>query len=420
MAIKLTRNYRWRIIALLFFATTINYVDRQVLGILAPDLQREFGWTESDYGFIIAAFQAAYAIGLLSTGRLLDRIGIRVGYSVAIVIWSLACIFHALARSVFSFAAARFFLGLGESANFPAAVKTVAEWFPKKERALATGLFNSGSNIGAILAPLLVPWIALHWGWEWAFIATGLLGFIWLIFWWPGYNRPEKHSKLGSAELAYILQDGREKEEKVPWKSMFSHKQTLGITLSLFLTAPVWWFFLYWLPKFLYTNHGINLSDIGLPLIIIYIISDGGAIFGGWLSSFMVKRGMDPVKARKRSILIMAFLVVPIFFAAFTSDLRVAVSLIAIAAFAHQGYASNIFTIISDIYPKNAVASMVGLGLFAGSVGGVLFSSAVGLILEATGNYYLIFGFASIAYLLSWLFLKLFVADNKTIDPIPS
>ena len=410
--------YRWRIVALLFFATTINYIDRQVLGILAPELQEKFGWSESDYGMIIAAFQAAYAIGLLTTGRLLDRIGTRIGYSIAITLWSVAGMFHAAARSVFSFAVARFALGLGESANFPAAVKTVAEWFPKKERALATGLFNSGSSIGAILAPLLVPWIALNYGWQWAFIATGALGFVWLIFWLPVYRRPEAHPKLKSLELDHILQDGHETENKVPWRKIFPHRQTLGISLSLFLTAPIWWFFLYWLPKFLNNNHGIDLSNIGLPLIVIYIISDGGAILGGWLSSFMIKRGMDPIKARKRAILFLAFLVVPIFFAAFTSSLWVAVGLIALAAFSHQGYASNIFTIISDIYPKNAVGSMVGLSLFAGSIGGVLFSSAVGFILEATGNYYMIFGFASIAYLLSWLFLKLLVPDYKTIEQI--
>ena len=410
--------YRWRIVALLFFATTINYIDRQVLGILAPELQEKFGWSESDYGMIIAAFQAAYAIGLLTTGRLLDRIGTRIGYSIAITLWSVAGMFHAAARSVFSFAVARFALGLGESANFPAAVKTVAEWFPKKERALATGLFNSGSSIGAILAPLIVPWIALNYGWQWAFIATGALGFVWLIFWLPVYRRPEAHPKLKSLELDHILQDGHETENKVPWRKIFPHRQTLGISLSLFLTAPIWWFFLYWLPKFLNNNHGIDLSNIGLPLIVIYIISDGGAILGGWLSSFMIKRGMDPIKARKRAILFLAFLVVPIFFAAFTSSLWVAVGLIALAAFSHQGYASNIFTIISDIYPKNAVGSMVGLSLFAGSIGGVLFSSAVGFILEATGNYYMIFGFASIAYLLSWLFLKLLVPDYKTIEQI--
>ena len=411
-------NYRWRIVALLFFATTINYLDRQVLGILAPGLQKEFFWTESDYGLIIAAFQAAYAIGLLTTGRLLDKIGIRLGYTLAIVIWSLAGMLHAAAGSAISFAVARFGLGLGESANFPAAVKTVGEWFPQKERALATGLFNSGSNIGAILAPLLVPLIALHWGWQWAFIATGALGFIWLLFWIPVYRSPEQHKKLKSTELDYILQDGRGKEEKVPWRKMFYYRQTLGITLSLFFTAPIWWFFLYWLPKFLYTNHGINLTDIGLPLIIIYLVSDGGAILGGWLSSYMVKRGVDPIRARKRSILILAFLVVPIFLAAFTASLWLAVLLIALAAFAHQGYASNIFTIISDIYPKNAVGSMVGLSLFAGSVGGVLFSSAVGFVLERTGNYYLIFSFASVAYLISWLFLKLFVPDRKTIKVV--
>jgi ACS family hexuronate transporter-like MFS transporter len=409
-------HYRWRIVVLLFFATTINYIDRQVLGILAPQLQDELSWSEADYGMIIAAFQTAYALGLLTTGRLLDRIGSRLGYSIAITLWSLAGMAHAAARSVLSFAVARFALGLGESANFPAAVKTVAEWFPKKERALATGLFNSGSNIGAIVAPLLVPWIALNFGWEWAFIVTGALGFVWLIFWIPTYRKPENHKGIRQTELRYILQDGGDAGHKVPWRKIFPHRQTLGISISLFLTAPIWWFFLYWLPKFLNANHGIDLSQIGLPLVVIYLVSDGGAIAGGWISSLMVKRGMDAIKARKLSILILAFLVIPIFFAAFTTNLWLAVALIAVAAFAHQGYASNIFTLVSDIYPKNAVGSMVGLSLFAGSVGGILFSSAVGLILERTGNYYLIFGFASIAYLISWLFLVLFVPDNRTIS----
>ena len=410
-------NYRWRIVVLLFFATTINYIDRQVLGILAPQLQLAFGWSESDYGFIITAFQAAYAIGLISMGALLDRIGTRLGFMIAISMWSLAGMFHAAARSVFSFSVARFALGIGASANFPAAIKTVAEWFPKKERALATGIFNSGPNIGAILTPLIIPVIALKWGWQWAFIGTGALGFIWLLFWIPMYRKPELDERLTESERMYILQDDSGTEtKKLPWKSIISYKQTWGICLARFLTDPIWWFFLYWLPKFLNSNYHINLTNIGLPLVVIYVVSIGGSIFGGWLSSFLINRGKNPVAARKLTIFFMALLVVPIFFTSFTTNVWLAVLLISMATFAHQGYAANIFTIVSDIYPKNAVGSVTGLAGFAGAVGGVLFSAVVGLILEFTGSYYVIFGIASVAYLLCWLSLYLLVPNHQKIQ----
>ncbi len=409
-------NYRWRIVVLLFFATTINYVDRQVLGILAPELQKIFNWSESDYGFIITAFQLAYAIGLVTTGTILDRIGTKRGFSIAIVLWSIAGMAHAAARSVIGFAASRFALGLGESANFPASVKTVAEWFPKKERALATGIFNSGPNVGAILTPLLIPAIALTWGWKWAFISTGAVGFIWLIFWVLFYKRPELNNKLSEKERKYILQDGEEPVGKaMSWKSIIGHKQTLGICLARFLTDPIWWFFLYWLPKFLNTNYGIDLTNIGLPLIIIYLVSIGGSVLGGWISSRMIRKGKSPVAARKRTILYMALLVVPIFFASETSNMWIAVGLIAMATFAHQGYAANIFTIVSDIFPKSAVGSVVGLSGFAGAIGGVLFSAAVGLILEHTESYYAVFAIASVSYLLCWMVLKILVPDYQVI-----
>lgn len=410
-------NYRWRIVVLLFFATTINYIDRQVLGILAPQLQQQFGWSESDYGFIIMAFQIAYAVGLISMGTLLDKIGTRLGFIIAISLWSLAGMAHAAARSVFSFSLARFALGIGESANFPAAVKTVAEWFPKKERALATGIFNSGPNVGAILTPLLIPVIALELGWEWGFIITGALGFIWLLFWIPMYRKPELDKRLSDAERRHILQDDTEPDAtKLPWKLIISYKQTWGICLARFLTDPIWWFFLYWLPKFLNSNHNIDLTNIGLPLIIIYVVSIGGSIFGGWMSSFLINRGKNPVAARILTIFLLALLVVPIFFASFTSSLWLAVALISMATFAHQGYAANIFTIVSDIFPKSAVGSVVGLSGFAGAIGGVLFSGAVGVILEITGSYYVIFGIASVAYLLCWLSLKLLVPAHQKIQ----
>ena len=415
MSVKIG-NYRWRIVVLLFFATTINYVDRQVLGILAPQLQTQFGWSEADYGFIIMAFQAAYAIGLISMGTLLDKIGTRLGFIVSVALLSIAGMFHAALSTVMAFAVARFGLGIGASANFPAAVKTTAEWFPKKERAIATGLFNTGSNLGAILTPLIVPAIALKWGWQWALISAGALGFVWLVFWMITYRKPEENKKLSIAERDYILQDEKKPEtQKLPWKAIVSYKQTWGICLARFLTDPIWWFFLYWLPKYLHSNYHIDLTKIGLPLVVIYIVSMGGSIFGGWMSSFLIKRGKNPLAARKLTIFCMALLVVPIFFTSFTSNMWLAVLLISMATFAHQGYAANIFTIVSDIYPKNAVGSVTGLSGFAGAIGGVLFSGAVGLILQLTGSYYVVFAMASLAYLLCWLSLYLLVPNDKKI-----
>lgn len=409
-------NYRWRIVVLLFFASTINYIDRQVLGILAPQLQQLFGWTESDFGFIITGFQIAYAIGLISMGTLLDKIGTRLGFIIAISLWSLAGMAHGAAQSVFSFALARFSLGIGQSANFPAAIKTVAEWFPKKERSLATGIFNSGPNLGAILTPLLIPLIALNWGWEMAFISTGAVGFVWLVFWMIMYRKPEIETRLSDSEREYILQDDQADEtKKLPWKSIIRYRATWGICLSRFLTDPIWWFFLYWLPKFLNSKYGIDLTNIGLPLIIIYVVSMGGSIFGGWMSSYMINRGKNPVTSRKFTIFLMSLLVIPIFFASITANVWVAVALISMATFAHQGYAANIFTIVSDIFPKNAVGSVTGLAGFAGAIGGILFSAAVGIILEMTGTYYPVFAIASLAYLLCWLSLQLLVSNNKKI-----
>ena len=409
-------NYRWRIVALLFFATTINYVDRQAIAILAPTLQTIFKWSEKDYGFIVMGFTIAYAIGLISMGGLIDKIGTKLGYIISITVWSLAGMFHAVARNVIAFKIARFTLGIGESANFPAAVKTVTEWFPKRERALATGIFNSGTSIGAMITPLIIPVIALKWGWQSAFLVTGASGFIWLIFWIILYKKPEVNSRLKDSERAYILQDGIEPAEKVPWKKIFYYRQTLGICLARFLTDPIWWFFLYWLPKFLDKTYHLDLHTVGLPIFIIYTVSIAGSIFGGWLSSHFIKQGKKPVASRKLTILFLAILVVPIFFASTASHLWTAVALITLATFAHQGYAANIYTIVSDIYPKNAVGSMIGLSGFAGAIGGSLFSVVVGFILHFTGSYYIVFGIASVSYLLCWLSLKLLVPDGQTIS----
>ena len=409
-------KYRWVICALLFFATTINYVDRQVLGILATDehFKAQIGWNEAEYGFVNTAFQGAYAIGLLVVGGLMDRFGTRKGFSVAIIFWSVAAMFHSAARSAFGFGAARFALGLGEAGNFPASIKTVAEWFPKKERAFATGVFNSGSNIGAILAPLSVPFIAVNYGWQWAFVITGALGFIWLLFWLAVYRKPEEHPKLSAAELAYIKSDAEDPPQKIAWARLLPHRQTWAFAIGKFLTDPIWWVYLFWLPKFLNAKFGLNILQLGLPLIVIYVIADIGSIGGGWLSSFLIRQGWTVNKSRKTTMLICAIAVIPIVFASITDNLWVSVILIGIAAAAHQGWSANIFTIASDMFPRQAVGSVVGIGGMAGSIGGMLIASTVGLILEGTksaafpnGNYFSIFVIAGSAYLLALLIIHL-------------
>lgn len=408
-------NYRWRILVLLFFGTTINYIDRQVIGMLKPYIADDLGWSEAGYGYIVTAFQAAYAIGLLFTGRLLDKIGTKKGYSIAIVLWSVAGMAHAAARSAFSFGIARFFLGLGESANFPAAVKSVAEWFPKKERALATGLFNSGSNIGAITAPIIVTAITLAYGWKWAFIITGALGFIWIAFWIWLYKLPEQHPKLSREELTHINSDQEPVNIKqMKWKDIFMYKETISICLTRFVTDWVWWFYLFWTPAFLNKSFGIDIKVMVLPLIIIYSVSGVGGIVGGWLSSFFLKSGKSIDFSRKTAILIFAFLALPILAASQVGNIWVVTGIISLACAAHQGWAANIFTVVSDIFPRNAVGTVVGMSGFAGAVGGALAASFVGLILEFTGSYFLIFTIAGSMYLLAWLILKLMIPKIKT------
>jgi MFS transporter, ACS family, aldohexuronate transporter len=409
-------NYRWMICAMLFFATTINYIDRQVLGILATDqnFKNAIGWNEAEYGYVNTAFQGAYAIGLLVVGRLMDRFGTRKGFSFAIVFWSIAAMGHALARSAFGFGTARFFLGLGEAGNFPASIKTVAEWFPKKERALATGIFNSGSNVGAIAAPLVVPYIAVNYGWQWAFIITGTIGFIWLIFWLLIYRRPEEHPKVQKAELAHIQSDPPEPSTKIPWGRLIPLRQTWAFAIGKFLTDPIWWVYLFWLPKFLNTNYKLNITQIGLPLVVIYLVADIGSIGGGYLSSTLIKRGWSVNKARKLAMLICAVSVVPIVFAAKASNLWVAVGLVSLAAAAHQGWSANIFTMTSDMFPRRAVGSVVGIGGMAGSVGGMLIATTVGLILQYTGSYFPIFIMAGSAYLVALVIIHLLV---PTLEP---
>jgi ACS family hexuronate transporter-like MFS transporter len=419
---------RWVICALLFFAATINYIDRQVIGLLKPTLQAQFGWSEIDYADIVFAFQLAYAVGLLMAGKLMDRLGARTGFALAIVVWSVAAMAHAEAEafggmagavlamagltysvSVAGFIFARFALGLGEAGNFPAAIKVVAEWFPKRERALATGLFNSGTNVGALMTPLVVPWITVTWGWYWAFIATGALGFLWLAWWWVAYRAPEEHSRVSASELAYIRSDPPEPTVRVPWRTLLKHRQTWAFALGKFLTDPVWWLYLFWIPDFLNRNHGLDLTSLGPPLVAIYLVADVGSIGGGWLSSFLMKRGTSLNAARKIAMLTCALAVLPIAFAAGAKELWVAVAIISLAAAAHQGWSANLFTLTSDTFPRQAVGSVVGLGGMAGAVGGMLIAKLTGYILQATGSYVPVFLIAASAYLIALAVIHLLV-----------
>lgn len=400
-------RYRWKICALLFFAATINYIDRQVLGILAPELQHSIGWNEAQYGYIVTAFQAAYAAAYLFSGRLMDRIGVRTGYSIAIAFWSLAAMAHALASSALSFGVARFALGIGEAGNFPAAIKTVTEWFPKKERAFATGLFNAGTNIGAVVTPLVVPWIAIHYGWRWAFVLTGTIGFLWLVFWLAMYRRPHEHPKVTRGELDYINSDPLEPETRIPWVRLLPHRETLAYALAKFLTDPIWWFFLFWLPKFLYKSYGLTLDKIGLPLVAVYLAADVGSVAGGWLPTFFVGRGWSINAARKTSMLICALAVVPIVLASKATNLWVGVLLLGLATGGHQGFSANLYTVVSDMFPRRAVGSMIGIGGAAGAVGGMLIATGAGLILQFTGSYVPLFLMAGSAYLIALAVLHL-------------
>lgn len=409
-------NYRWAIVALLFFATTINYIDRQIIGILKPTLAKELHWDEIDYSNIVLSFQFAYAIGLLLVGRMMDWLGTKKGFSLAIIFWSIAAMTHALAKSVTGFAAARFALGLGEAGNFPAAIKTVAEWFPKKERAFATGIFNAGSNVGAVIAPIIVPWITITYGWQEAFIITGAIGFLWLGFWWLLYYHPNEHPKVTKAELAHIQSDPEEPTTKIPWRSLFPHRQTWAFAIGKFMTDPIWWLYLFWVPDFLNKNHGITLLSVGLPLVVIYLVADVGSIGGGWLSSHFIKKGWTINKSRKTAMLICAIAVVPIVFASMTSNLWVAVGLVSIAAAAHQGWSANIFTIASDMFPRRAVGSVVGIGGMAGALGGMVVAKAVGYILEWTGSYFLIFVIAGSMYLIALLIIHLLVPNLEPAE----
>jgi ACS family hexuronate transporter-like MFS transporter len=395
------------ICALLFFAATINYMDRQVIALLKPALELQFGWTEKGYSDIVVAFQFAYAAGLLLAGKLIDRLGTRKGFSLAVFLWSLAAMAHAGAASVVQFATARFSLGLGESGSFPASIKVVSEWFPKRERALATGIFNSGTNIGAILTPVAVSWIVLRFGWRMAFIATGAMGLLWVVAWLLLYHRPEDDASLSPAELAYIKSDPPDQSTNLPLRTLVRLPQVWAIALGKFFTDPIWWIYLFWMPDFLSRNLGLNLSGMRLPLFLIYTGASVGSIGGGWLSSTLLKRGWTLNSSRKIAMLLCALAVTPIMLAARTTNAWLAIGLIAIAAGAHQGWSANMYTLASDMFPRSAVGSVVGFAGMAGAIGGMGAASAVGSILQYTHSYALIFLLAGCAYLVALGFVQL-------------
>jgi len=393
---------RWLICVLLLFAASVNYIDRQVLGLLKPTLQIQFGWTEIGYSNIVFAFQLSYAAGLLFVGKLIDRLGTRLGFSLAVLFWSFAAMAHAAAGSVRQFAAARISLGLGESGSFPASVKAVAEWFPKKERALATGIFNSGTNVGTMVAPLVVSFLTYRFGWRMAFIATGAMGFLWVPFWFGLYRRPEEDHRVAAAELVHIQSDREDQSTTVPLQTLLVHRQLWAVVAGRFFTDPIWYVYLFWMPDFLSRNLKLDLGGMRLPLFIIYTGASIGSVGGGWLSSSLLKRGWTVNASRKAAMLACALAVTPIVLAARTKDPWLAICLIAIAAGAHQGWSANLYTLVSDMFPRSAVASVVGFAGVAGAIGGMLIAKTVGYILQWTGSYIPVFMLAGLAYLIAF------------------
>lgn len=403
----LAGRFRWVICSLLFFGITKNYMDRQVLGVLKTTLQHDFGWNEIDYSNLVFAFQGAYALGMVVVGWLVDRLGTRLGYAVAMVFWSLASAGHAIASSFTSFMAARFSLGFWEAGVFPASLKAVANWFPRKERALATGIFNAGTSIGAMITPLVVPWITIHWGWRWTFILLGALGFLWLALWLLVYYQAEEHSGVSGTELAYIRSDPPDSTIRVKWRRLFPLRQTWAFVMGKFMVDPIWYFYLFWIPDFLQRRHGLALTKIGLPIVTIYVLSDVGSVAGGWLSSEMIDRGMSVNAARKLALLACALAVVPIIYAYRVESLWSAVLLIGLAAAGHQGFSANLLTLSSDLFPSHVLGSVVGLGGMAGAVGGMFIAKGVGYALQWTGSYRIPFLMAGFAYLLALLTIQL-------------
>ena len=400
-------RYRWVICALLLAATSINYVDRQIIGVLKPTLQIEFGWTESFYGDVVFWFQAAYALGYLGFGRVIDKIGARLGYAVVVALWTAAHIAHAFVSSIGGFIAVRFALGLGESGNFPAALKAIAEWFPKQERALATGIFVAGTNVGAIITPLIVPFITYRWGWRAAFIVTGSFSLIWLIFWLRIYRRPQEHSKVSAGELAFINSDSSAEPDaprnvtNLTWRALLRVPETWAYALARFLIDPIWWMFLFWLPDFFAKRYSLDLEHFGPPLVVVYLVSDVGSISGGWLSSRLIRLGYTVNRARKLTMLLASVLVVPVMFAMHADNLWLAVAIVGLATAGHQAFSATLYTFPSDVFPKQAVGTVVGIGGTAGAIGGMLMAKYAGWVLDGIGSYTPIFIVAGTVYILA-------------------
>lgn len=419
------RNYRWIIVALLFFATTINYLDRQIIGLLKPTLEKEFNWSETDFAYIVMAFTAAYALGLLSFGWLIDRIGTKAGYAWSVVIWSLSGMLHALARSVSGFSIARIGLGIGEAGNFPAAMKAVAEWFPRRERALATGIFNAGTSVGVVLALLVTPWILVNYGWQEVFWITGAFGFVWLIFWLVLYEIPARQKRITPDELKLISEESDQGQTQtkgsIRWYKLFTFRQTWAFVTGKFLIDPIYWFFLFWLPSYFSSTFNLDLTRPSLQLMIIYAATTVGSISGGYFSSWLIKKGWPTLKARKTALLIFATLELSIISAQFVTDIWVAVALISLAVALHQAWATNMFTTASDMFPREAVSSVVGIGGMTGAIGGILFPLLVGYLLDAykaEGNlgagYNLLFTICGLTYLVAWTIIHLLTRGPKT------
>lgn len=408
-------RFRWVICTLLLFGVTKNYMDRQVISVLKTTLQANLHWNDIDYGNMVFIFQGAYALGLLLVGRLVDRLGTRAGYALSMAVWSLASMAQGLMSSLAAFGAARFALGFGEAGVFPASLKATAEWFPKKERALATGIFNAGSNAGAILTPLLAPWITVHWGWRWAFVLIGAVGFLWLALWLLIYRKPEDHPSCSAAELAYIRSDPAEPPVRISWVKLAAYRQTWAFSLGKFIVDPIWWFLLFWIPDFLQRRHGLSLLQIGWPIVVIYLMADGGSVAGGWLSSFLIHRGKTVNTARKSAMLVCAITVIPIIFAPNVASTWTAVLLLGLAAASHQGFSCNLLTMPSDLFPSRAVASVAGIGGMAGAIGGMLIAKLVAYLLQSTGSYTIPFLIAGSAYLIGLGVVHL-LAPN--LDPV--
>ena len=425
-------KYRWTICTLVFFATTINYLDRAVISLLKKNLSGEFNWTESDYANIVVVFQLCYALGMMGAGRLIDKLGTKIGYGIVTTLWSVAAVAHGAVTSTFGFFVARGALGITEAGNFPAAIKTVTEWFPKKERAFATGIFNSGTNIGAIVAPLSVPFIAQQWGWKWAFIITGMIGFVWLIFWFLLYEIPGKQKKLSQTEFDFIHSDKDEDHSaealaapKMSWAKLLTYKQTWAFAIGKFLTDPVWWFYLFWLPDFLKKEYGLSETGVSLPVALAFTLAILGSVLGGYLPLIFIKRGWTVFRSRRTSMLLFAVCVVPVVFAQYLGSLQMwlAVFIIGFAMAAHQAWSANIYTTVSDAFPKNSTATVIGIGGMFGALGGILISKTAGLLFDyykthenAKTGYFIMFIICGSAYILAWFIIQWLVPKMKRVE----